>query len=59
MFNYNTNYSIIVSLIPENSPSAFYKLKNEIKILKAKLIVVIVEGCSNHIAAFLPFFYKL
>ena len=57
MFNYNTNYSIIVSLIPENSPSAFYKLKNKIKIFKVKLIVVIVEECSNHIAAFLPFFY--
>ena len=42
MFNYNTNYQIIVSLIPENSPSAFYKLY-----VKIKLIVVVVEGWQN------------
>ena len=60
MFNYNTNYSIIVSLIPENSPSAFYKLKNKIKILKAKLIVVVVEGWQGKSAVITlqPSFYS-
>lgn len=55
MFSYNTNYYIIVSLIPENSPSAFYKLY-----VKIKLNVVVVKGWQDKSAVITlqPSFYS-